>query len=245
MRFSVLQWNIWFQEDIKNVLNFLKHQNADILCLQELTIGCPMQSQINTCEFLAESLGYYLYYHDIPIITSEAEWLQANAILSRYPIVKTNAEWVYEPKAEDGYHDQHRAYIEAQIEIGDKIITFATVHMSFIKADEDARQKVQEADRLISIISEREGPYILTGDLNALPGSYEINELSKHLAHAGPDFNETTWASKKFGGAEPDRRLDYIFYDGPQLIDSQIIETEASDHEPIIANFKIEDLKSN
>lgn len=38
MKLSVLQWNVWYKEDIRNIAKFLREHPADVICLQELTI---------------------------------------------------------------------------------------------------------------------------------------------------------------------------------------------------------------
>lgn len=35
-KLSILQWNVWYLEDIKNTAQFLSENKADVICLQEL-----------------------------------------------------------------------------------------------------------------------------------------------------------------------------------------------------------------
>jgi len=59
---SILQWNVWYLEDIKKVAEFLRANRADIVCLQELTIDFDQQNNIHTPEYIANELGYHLHY---------------------------------------------------------------------------------------------------------------------------------------------------------------------------------------
>ncbi len=34
---KVLQWNIWYKEDINNIASELKRIDADVVCIQELS----------------------------------------------------------------------------------------------------------------------------------------------------------------------------------------------------------------
>jgi endonuclease/exonuclease/phosphatase family metal-dependent hydrolase len=65
MQISVLQWNSWYKEKTQNIVTFLKEQNADIICLQELTIDNPDQNIRHAPQYIAEQLGYHYYYKDI------------------------------------------------------------------------------------------------------------------------------------------------------------------------------------
>lgn len=39
MRIKVLQWNIWYQENVNNILELIRDIDPDIFCLQELTVN--------------------------------------------------------------------------------------------------------------------------------------------------------------------------------------------------------------
>lgn len=45
---KILQWDVWYLEDIKNIAAFLKENKADIICLQELTIDFDKQNHLHT-----------------------------------------------------------------------------------------------------------------------------------------------------------------------------------------------------
>lgn len=39
MHIAILQWNIWYKENIENVVAFIKEINPVIVCLQELSVN--------------------------------------------------------------------------------------------------------------------------------------------------------------------------------------------------------------
>lgn len=57
MSFTVLQWNIWYKEKIENILETLMGIDADVVCLQELSIDNPEQSVKDSVAYIAEGLG--------------------------------------------------------------------------------------------------------------------------------------------------------------------------------------------
>ena len=97
MRITVLQWNVWFKEDIDRVVRVIKKLNPDVVCVQELTQGYNEQTQDNTWEHIKLELGYDAIHQTIPIITDSENWIQANAIFSRYPILSHKEHWLHAP----------------------------------------------------------------------------------------------------------------------------------------------------
>lgn len=245
MKLSVLQWNVWFKEEISRVLNFLLKNKADIICLQELTCGYVDQTQENTWDYLAHELGYDYHYKDMPIITDTEEWFQGNATFSRFPIEHRHSDWINEPLGEGGFEDEYRVYLETSILAGDKILTVANTHMSFTDNFLTTKRKLDETRRLMQFIGEDKSAYVLCGDFNAEPNSDVTKSLLAKLKNAGPDFAQNTWTTKPFsyGGFEAktlDWRLDYIFVSNDVEVESaQIIKTDISDHLPIMAKLEI------
>ena len=117
--------------------------------------------------------------------------------------------------------------------------------MSYTNAFQPTSRKIQETEKLISLIEGKTGPYILTGDFNAQPNSEVINKISNVMANAGPDFIQKTWTTKPFSydgfkATTLDWRLDYIFTNpNLQNISAEILKTDLSDHLPILASFDI------
>jgi hypothetical protein len=71
MPVSILQWNIWCDEDIKNICLFLINHPADIICLQELTINYSKQNIKNVPDYLAKGLVLNYFYKKLPIQSTE------------------------------------------------------------------------------------------------------------------------------------------------------------------------------
>lgn len=78
-----------------------------------------------------------------------------------------------------------------------------------------------------------EGPVILAGDFNAWSRmrSYELYAFTRRLSLRAVKFDKDT-RSKVFG-----RPIDFIFYRDMVIFRSDVMETIASDHNPIRAEF--------
>ena len=246
MTITVLQWNVYFQEDIHNIAEFLKANPADVICLQELTIDYAKQTVKNTPLYIAEQLGYNYYSQEVPFKRRDGTLLNlTNGIFSRFPIENTRPAWIHESINQNDKNDQRRAYLEATLKIPGSNVTIATTHLSFAPAFTNTPRKKREADDLCKEMSRHDKAFIFTGDLNATPDSYMVKTISKHLKNAGPDPQQKTWTTKPFsyqGFEETQRnwRLDYIFTTKDvKVLKAEILETNYSDHLPIFTKLMI------
>jgi len=241
MKFSVLQWNVWYKESNQNIVEFLREQDADIICLQELTIEEGKSG--HAPQYIAEQLGYEYYFKEIDL--GDGVPKLANGIFSRFPVKDTKVTWINEPVGTGGYDDEYRALIQATITMGDKKIVIGTTHMSYTHRFEITSRKLQETELLVDEIAKHTNNFILTGDLNVTPDSPTIKSLEKYLKNASPDYQAPTWTTKPFSynGFEETElkwRLDYIFSTPDlRLLSSEVLSTDYSDHLPVLSWFEI------
>jgi endonuclease/exonuclease/phosphatase family metal-dependent hydrolase len=242
MKVSILQWNIWYKEDIHNIVKFLQKNPADIICLQELTRNYHT-TEPETIQYIAKSLGYN--YHFQEIVLDDERWTQANGIFTRFPITSGRSQWINEPIGSGSYDDEYRAYIEVTIEAEGKKLEVGTTHMSYTRGFENNPCKEQETDKLASIVADKKRNFILTGDFNASPDSPTIQKISDKLKNIGPSMTENSWTTKPFSydGFEESGlnwRLDYIF-STPDIkaVTAEILKTEYSDHLPVFARLEL------
>lgn len=240
MSFSVLQWNVWYKESNQNIVSFLEAQSADVICLQELTIESGENG--HAPNYIAERLGYEHYYQEIDL--GEGKINLANGIFSRFPITDTKCAWINTPTGSGGYDDEPRAFIEVTVKIGNDSVSIGTTHMSYTHGFENTHRKTHETDMLVDEVARHSGRFILTGDMNATPGSYTIKSLEAHMKNVGPVYQDSTWTTKPFSydGFEETElrwRLDYIFATPDMKLSStEILATKYSDHLPIMSWFE-------
>lgn len=246
MNISIMQWNIWYLEDIRDVAKLLNVIKPDMCCLQELTIDHPVQIIKNTPKYLADQMGYHFFAKELPIETTDGQKVMlANGIFSRFPISSSRFAWINQPKRGGGYDDEYRAYVEATLEVEGQVVTIGTTHMSYTHRFEGTQGKRQETDLLVRELRRHYKRFIFTGDLNAVPGSHTISEIDQSLQNVGPNLNQKTWTTKPFSynGFEETQlkwRLDYIFATPDvEVTSSEIIQTKYSDHLPILTKLRL------
>jgi endonuclease/exonuclease/phosphatase family metal-dependent hydrolase len=241
---KILQLNIFFKENIDNILKTIRELNPDVLCLQELSFDSDFNKSIHTAYYLAHKLNMNLHYQYAHRWMNSVQKEQGNAILSSYPFIDMNAVYLQNSTFDArGYGNEGRVYVEASVNIHGQIYTIATTHLSYNHKFSMTPAKKIEVDKLIHILKQKKERYIFTGDLNTPPDSYPIEQISNYFKNAGPDFNQKTWTTKLFekdGFTEKNLnwRLDYVFCTPDVTIQSaQIIKTNFSDHLPILVEF--------
>jgi endonuclease/exonuclease/phosphatase family metal-dependent hydrolase len=224
----------------------LKEVNADVICLQELTVNHPDHNKnVDVPRFLADGLGFEFFYKEAEKrINDSKEDTFGNAIYSRFPLSKQAFHYIQESPVQsienDDYSKEGRVYVEVMVRVDGRDIQFGTVHMSYTDRFQTTAAKETETNKLLDILRTKRNNFIFTGDFNALPESYTISEVSKVLKSCGPSFNEKTWTTKPFSyngfdATTLDWRLDYCFATpDAQVKSARVIETDFSDHLPIL-----------
>jgi len=248
MKFKVLQWNIWTEEDPKNVVKLIQELNPDIACFQEVIINYEGNSFVNVPEFLQSETEMELHFQEAQYWPVEkGKKYQGNCILSRYPFSEKSHFYVQNMKHSDfdNYSNEGRVLVVGKVRLGGKPVTVVTTHLSYTHRFEETEQKILEEVKLLSIIKGLPEPLLLAGDFNVPPDSKLIKKLNSQFVHLGPDFGEKTWTTKDFSyqGFEENElnwRLDYVFgTEDISLVDSRIIQTDHSDHLPILVEIEL------
>lgn len=245
MKYSILQWNIWYQERAARVLEVLREVDADVLLLQEVTINGEANRGIHVGQYLAQALGYDLHYVPRQSYGVGADQsMDGSAILSRFPLLSRDSAFIRRGTGTVGdFTDENRTYAEASCLIDGRTRSFATTHLSYSHRFEMTQKKEDDLAALLRSIGSSRRSYIFAGDLNTEADSLIIRGIAKQLVHAGPPIQEKTWTTKPFdynGFTETELhwRLDYVFHSKDlQVESSRILQVDASDHLPILTTF--------
>jgi endonuclease/exonuclease/phosphatase family metal-dependent hydrolase len=189
---KLLQLNIWQGRLILNILKFLEKEQPDILCLQEVlsakeTVEIP-NNMCNSFELIRQKTGYDNTFFSADLRTTFAGTSVAfgNAILSKYPLGRTDTVWINGGPVQDQTHENfipHTSNLqiaEVQLPHGKK----ATIvnHHGYWEPDPKgsviSRQKFQ---LVADTIRDLPCPMIVTGDLNVTHQSPALAPLETFL----------------------------------------------------------------
>jgi len=261
--FKVLSYNIrlfnYFENkngtnSEKKIVEFLKSQNPDIICLQEFFgYGSPVQKE----EAFKTALGEKYYSH-IKLLGNGKNRFYGIVTFSKYPIIK-KGEIIHPVSASLTIYSDiligkdtvrvynnhlqsfrlmrlERSFIEEMTASDDKETMDEVKNISSSLKKGFIRRSLQ-AQVVKDHINRSPFPVIVTGDFNDTPVSYSYRKIRKGLNDSF--VNSGYGAGFTYRGNYPPNRIDYILYD-KSLINSyfEIIRIKYSDHYPIIAYFK-------
>ena len=238
MNIKLLQWNIWYKENIDNIIRELNKWDVDIICIQEL---CTYGNNTDNVDKLNQCFPYGFFK-----IANEcgSDRNIGNAIYSKYPITNKKYTFIQEPGEDKTDPSQEgRVYIECEIDIGGCMLNVGTTHSSYTHKFNETTAKDREMNKLIECFNKEE-KYIFTGDLNTPSNSKYIKQIQEKLIMCD-SMRDKTWATKPFsynGFVENDLnwKLDYVFKTKDvNVTNCEPLYTIFSDHLPILVNIKV------
>jgi len=223
--------------DLERIARLITDYNIDIACLQEVDQGVERTDRVDTMKKLSELTGMYAAFGKaIPFQGGE----YGNGILSRYPIItEQNHPYLFEQSGE------HRALLYVFVDYGHDTLLVMNTHLDHRPDDSERINSVEE---ILSIASKYEDmPMFLIGDINDTPGSKVVSKLKETIYDVWDEAGEG--AGYTFHTEDLNIRIDYIFYPARhdtetagiyfRPIHSYTIQTPASDHLPVVAEFEV------
>ena len=237
----------------KNVIDFIKSQNADIICMQEyFTTGDPVKKEIMIKKMLGGS-----YNSHIKHIGGGKNRYYGIATFSRFPIIRKGevihpgsssltifTDVLIEKDTFRIYNNQlqsfrlkkmERSFLE-ELTSEDKETLEEVKNLSVSLKNGFVRRSLQ-SQVVKDHIKNSKYPVIVTGDFNDTPVSYSYRKIRKGLKDS---FVTSGYgAGFTYKGNYPPNRIDYILYD-EALVNNHfdIMKVKFSDHYPIIAWFR-------
>jgi endonuclease/exonuclease/phosphatase family metal-dependent hydrolase len=235
----------------KKVLNFIKTQKPDIICLQEIyLIGIPSVRE----KAMVAALGGKYYSH-MKVFGAGKNRYYGIITFSRFPIIR---------KGEIVHPGSSSLSIYTDIVVQKDTIRVYNNHLQSFKLKRMERSFVEEltSDKQTlevkdissslkkgfikrahqaQVLKEKvdKSPYsaMVVGDFNDTPVSYAYRKIRKGLNDAF--VNSGYGAGFTYRGNYPPNRIDYVLYD-KSIVNShfEIVRIRYSDHYPVFAYFK-------
>jgi endonuclease/exonuclease/phosphatase family metal-dependent hydrolase len=264
----VASWNVarfleWKRNDSEKsktrlkILEQIKKQNADILCLQEFFYSPDAEFYNNIREI--QAMGYpEFYFSNDP--DGDKQFIGC-IIFSKYPMIDTGLVRYFRPSMPE-------ALLHADIKVGDDTIRVFTTHLQSVqfrkkeydaivelKSAEDSfyynsktvlsklrkamKYRSTQADVVRQIIDDSPYPTVFCGDLNDTPTSYTYFTIRGDMQDL---FLEKGFGiGRTFRSISPTLRIDYIFSDEHFKINqfSRLVK-DLSDHFMLIADVQLQ-----
>lgn len=172
---------------------------------------------------------------------------QGNEILSKYPMVEAESEHYYKTYsyALDWTNwkkeDHGRALITAELDIAGKRLQVLNIHGIWTEDKKGDERTIRECQFVVDKAKRKKISTIITGDFNLLPETKSINLINTDFVNlvekyniktTRPDFNDGLWTGRIV--------VDYVFVSQDiEVKDFKVIETEITDHFPLLLEFEL------
>ena len=226
------------RENLAEIAEFLKRENADIVTLQEADKPSRWSGKFDHVEFLAREAGYSWYTH----ASHNNNWIanHGTAVLSSLPIARGYG-FDFNPTPPSTRKGFTLAEIELNPENSDEnkiTIDVISVHLDFLSRS----RRIEQIKDIGKVLDGRSNPVIVVGDFNSgwAKGGQELQAFAnkRNLKTYLPGANHLNTYS--------DTRKDWIliseeftfcqYYNAAEIL---------SDHLAVISEIKLINAKSN
>jgi endonuclease/exonuclease/phosphatase family metal-dependent hydrolase len=208
--------------DIERIAKVIADAKADIVGLQEVDRGVERTKSRDILKELAALTGLqYAFGRNIDLQGGD----YGNALLTRFPIV-SEGNRLLEPVG----GGEQRGVLQTVLDVHGTRVLVLTTHFDHRR---DSAQRPRSAEEMRDMVAQwGDGPAVLLGDFNDVPGSQAHETLTKVATDAwtvvGKDEGYTIPVET------PRRRIDWILLRGLTAVEGQVIRTDSSDHLPVL-----------
>jgi endonuclease/exonuclease/phosphatase family metal-dependent hydrolase len=237
---SVLTYNMHHGVGVDGVLNLeriagvISRSGADVVGLQEVDVHFDARSDWeDQAASLANRLGMqYRFAANLdwdPAGPGEPRRQYGTAILSRYPI-KDFSNTLLPLTA----GSEQRGLAVATLDVGGRELRFANTHLSKLTSAE----RVEQAQKVVQLLSGSTTPTLLAGDLNGVPTSPEIKTLTSVWKDTWPEVGLGLGFTNP--SLFPTSRIDYVLHTSTLTAKTaKTPSTLASDHLPLLTTLDL------
>lgn len=246
---KLIQLNIWQGRIIKHVADFLKEQQPDILCMQEVYSSeqrVPNWDNFSSLEILQETLPELKYWFFAPLF-EHSVWgrqvTQGNVIASRFPIASelvafTHGHFV---KNEE-LPPNTRNFQTCEIDANGRKLAVVNHHAYWDKNPAGTPESVKSMEKVVDAIRLLPRPLIMCGDLNVRPET-ETMQLFNGLLENLSATRKLETTLTQVGAAINNKNqvvCDHILI-SPEITVNSFMTADriVSDHKALILDFDL------
>src|SRR5688572_13069520 len=241
----------------KKMLEQIRQQNADILCLQEFFHSYD-SAWYHNLDYVKDSLNYPYYYYSYE--SDGDKHFMGNAIFSRFPIIDSGLIRYPRPTLPE-------ALMHADIRLKNRIIRVYTTHLQSVqlgRSDYERIERIKDVDEglvansktifskikkgvvyrkiqtdiINQVLGDSPYPMIFCGDLNDIPNSYTYFKIRGDMQDAF--LKQGFGIGRTFAAISPTLRIDYIFADRRFRIHQfKRVVKNYSDHYMLVSDIEL------
>lgn len=223
--------------DIERIADVIRQKDPHLVALNEVDVNIERSGNVDIMEILAESLEME------PVFGKNLDHEggeYGNGILTNHPLL--SSENLHLEMSEEG---EQRGLLQTEVNFDGTSIAFMTTHL-------DHRSDVNRQVAVEQIFETKDNylgmPVIVAGDFNARPDDGVIGQMNVHFNDVWDEVGEGPGYTIPVPISSANRRIDYVFYSNSMVdagestlrpIHMEVINSTASDHLPVYAEFEI------
>ncbi|MBL8013936.1 MAG: endonuclease/exonuclease/phosphatase family protein [Candidatus Omnitrophica bacterium] len=221
----------------ERIARVIARHHPDVVALQELDYGRRRSKGVDQTSKIAAYLEMSYHFH--PVIFHQ-EGSYGNAILSRYPL--NVVKMIELPRQESIKNSESRGALWVSLQMGTKAVQIINTHLS-IWPKERMLQITDLLSQCGSIVEDKNLPFVLCGDFNAMPASSVYRKVCANLQDCQKGLavhrRHSTWF-----GRYPLSQIDHIFHNSLLNVNSVYVSRTsldqlASDHLPLVVDLSL------
>lgn len=217
---------------LDGVAKLIRNTAPDIVALQEVDRFTRRARGKDQAEQLSELTG--LEHHVHFRATDLFGGAYGVALLSRVPLMTPWSRAL--PRAGT---EEPRTVGRARIELEGQTVSVYVTHLAHMPTNGELRARQIKA--ILAELQADPHPKIVMGDLNESPNSQAVRLLGRHLRDAFDTAGRGRSGTYPLPFFLPAVRLDYVMASAElQPQHSYVIESDASDHYPVVAEFELQ-----
>ena len=242
---KLIQLNIWQGRFIDQVVAFLRAEQPDIMCLQEVyssDLRTPVLPFFAGLEHIKQAFpDYHVFFaptQDMQVLGHTVSL--GNAIVSRFPLEDTKTTFIYNQYGSFSKPDDTMMNIRnlqtAMVRVGERALRVANHHGYWEPNATGSEVTVEAMQKVADVLTKMERPLILTGDFNINSASPAMKPIQAQLQDLTQEYSlETTLSS--FGKVK-NVACDHICVSDDIDVQSFITsEALVSDHLALVLTF--------
>lgn len=247
---KLVQLNIWQGKVGPPIARFLKQEDPDIVCMQEVNdIKGTTDGAFSTLGEIKEQAGFD--YADMAATYTfkymNRMCIYGNAILSKHPISQDQvvfATGTYKENfdaVDDDYNIRNLQVCTVSLP-GGKKLRLANHHGYHLFDPLGDAASIKAMQKVADTLAGLEGPLIFCGDLNVTPDSRALKPLRNlPLRNLTTEYKvKHTLSPVHYVAAGENVACDYIFVsEGVRVRHFAVSEALVSDHKPLIIEFEL------
>lgn len=251
----------FFDDNNKQVIEFLQDQNVDLVCLQE--IGNAQQESVtekyNLKPAIDKSLEYSSTFYSPVWITNHFQkqeqfrkefggflefgyYFLSKEEISHAKNVFVENQFSYVTDWSSWPDKDYKSVQVVDLNIGDSKVRVLNYHGIWSRGKEGNGKTLWACETINHLAQEVDYPVIICGDFNLFPDSESMQVLNSNYRSLADEYEiKSTRPDSNELKDEERNVVDYIFVsEGIKVNDFKVLDNDVSDHLPLILDFEIE-----